>query len=233
MIRTGLIFSLIAIVGMTAVNLWAMPQIPEGQVPVHWGIDGTPDRYGDRGEALFALWMIPFATLVSSIVLALAPRLDPNGQNLLKSRKAYIAIWCSVMVMLLGVHAGIALLMVRSVTQTPDANEFVRFVIAATSILFIVKGNYLPKTRSNWFLGIRTPWTLSSDYTWERTHRLAGRLFMLAGFICLIGAFTLKGVWLVAMLLCTVLPAALISVVYSYFVYRSAPDKRVSPDYIV
>lgn len=233
MIRTGLIFSLIAVIGMTAVNLWAMPQIPEGEIPVHWGLDGTPDRYGDRSEALFALWMIPLATLVSPIVLALAPRLDPNGQNLMKSRKAYVAIWCSVMVMLLGVHAGIALLMVRSVTQTPDAIEFVRFVIAATSILFIVKGNYLPKTRSNWFLGIRTPWTLSSDYTWERTHRLAGRLFMLAGFICLVGAFTLKGGWLVAMLLATLLPTVLISVAYSYFVYRSAPDKRVSPDYIV
>lgn len=233
MIRTGLIFSLIALVGMTAVNLWAMPQIPEGQVPVHWGLDGTPDRYGDRSEALFGLWIFPIATAFVSILLAVAPKLDPNGQNLLKSRKAYVAIWCSVMVMLLGVHAGIAVLMVRSVTQSPDANEFVRFVIAAASVLFIVKGNYLPKTRSNWFLGVRTPWTLSSDYTWERTHRLAGRLFMLAGFVCLVGAFTLNGGWLVVMLLGTLLPATLISVVYSYFVYRGAPDKRVSPDYIV
>lgn len=233
MIRTGLIFSLIAVVGMIAVNLWAMPQIPEGEIPVHWGLDGTPDRYGDRGDALFALWMIPLATLISSILLALAPRLDPNGQNLMKSRKAYVVIWCSVMVMLLGVHAGIAVLMVRSVTASPDANEFVRFVIAAAAILFIVKGNYLPKTRSNWFLGVRTPWTLSSDYTWERTHRLAGRLFMLAGFICLIGAFTLHGGWLIIMLLGTLLPTVLISVGYSYLVYRGAPDKRVSPDYIV
>lgn len=233
MIRTGIVFSLIAITGMCAINLWAIPQFPDGEMPVHWGLDGTPDRFGDRSEAIFALWMIPAATLFAAGVLAIAPRLDPNGQNLMKSRKAYVAIWCSVMVMLLGVHAGVAFLMVRSVSANPDANEFVRFVIAATAILFIVKGNYLPKTRSNWFLGIRTPWTLSSDYTWEKTHRLAGRLFMLAGFICLLGAFTLDGEGLLVMLIATALSVALISVIYSYFVYRSAPDKRVSPDYIV
>ena len=233
MIRTGLIFSITAIIGMCAVNFWAMPQIPEGQVPVHWGIDGTPDRYGDRNEAIFGLWIVPISTVFTTLILAIAPRLDPNGENLMKSRKAYIVIWCSVMILLLGVHAGVAMLMVRSVTQSPDANEFVRFVIAASAILFIVKGNYLPKTRSNWFLGLRTPWTLSSNITWEKTHRLAGRLFMLAGFICLIGAFVLDGGWLIVMLLGTLLPATLISVVYSYFVWRNAPDKRIGTEYIV
>ena len=233
MIRTGLIFTTIAAIGMCAINLWAMPQFPEGQIPVHWGLDGTPDRYGDRSEAFCALWMIPIAALFTGAILAIVPRLDPNGDNLMKSRKAYIAIWSSAMIMLLGVHAGIALLMVRSVSDTPDANEFVRFVIAASAILIIIKGNYLPKTRSNWFLGIRTPWTLSSDVTWEKTHRLAGRLLMIAGFICLIGAFLLNGGWLIVMLLSTLMPAMLISVVYSYFVWRNAPDKRVGPEYIV
>ena len=233
MMRTGLIFSTIAVIGMCAVNLWAMPQIPDAQVPVHWGLDGTPDRYGDRSEALFALWMIPAATVFVSLLLAIAPRLDPNGDNLMKSRKAYVAIWCSVMIMLLAVHAGIAMLMVRSVVADPDANEFVRFVIAASAVLIIIKGNYLPKTRSNWFLGIRTPWTLSSDITWEKTHRLAGRLFMLSGFVCLVGAFALEGGWLIVMFMSTLLPTVLISVAYSYMIWRNAPDKRIGTEYIV
>ncbi len=233
MMRTGLIFSTIAVIGMVAINLWAMPQIPEIDVPIHFSLDGKPDRYGDRGDAIFALWMVPIATVLTSFVLAIAPRLDPNGDNLLKSRKAYIAIWCSVMILLLGVHAGIAMLMVRSVSADPNAKEFVRFVIAASAILVIIKGNYLPKTRSNWFLGIRTPWTLSSDITWEKTHRLAGRLLMLAGFVCLIGAFVLNGGWLIVMLLSTLMPAFLISVIYSYLVWRTAPDKRMGAEYIV
>ena len=233
MMRTGLIFSTTAIIGMCAINTWAIPQIPDIEVPVHFGFDGQPDRYGDRGEAIFALWAIPIATAIASFILAIAPRLDPNGDNLLKSRKAYLAIWCSVMILLLGIHAGVAMLMIRNLTADPNAKEFVRFVIAASAVLLIVKGNYLPKTRSNWFLGIRTPWTLSSDITWEKTHRLAGRLLMIAGFVCLIGAFILNGGWLVVMLLSTLLPAMLISVIYSYFVWRNAPDKRVGPEYIV
>lgn len=233
MMRTGLIFSTIAVIGMCAVNLWAMPQIPDIEVPVHWGIDGTPDRYGDRGEAIFALWMIPAATVFVTLLLAIAPRLDPNGDNLMKSRKAYVTIWCSAMIMLLAVHAGIAMLMLRSVVADPDANEFVRFVIAGSAILIIIKGNYLPKTRSNWFLGIRTPWTLSSDITWEKTHRLAGRLFMISGFICLVGAFALEGGWLIVMFMSTLLPTVLISVAYSYLIWRNAPDKRIGAEYIV
>jgi len=140
---------------------------------------------------------------------------------------------CAVMILLLGVHAGVALLMVRSVVADPSANEFVRFIIAASAVLIIVKGNYLPKTRSNWFLGIRTPWTLSSEVTWEKTHRLAGRLLMLAGFICLVGAFTVDGGWLIVLMLSTLMPPVLISVIYSYFVWRNAPDKRIGPEYIV
>lgn len=233
MMRTGLIFTTVAVIGMCAINFWAMPQIPDVEVPVHWGLDGTPDRYGDRGEAIFALWIIPIATLVTGLLLAIAPRLDPNGDNLMKSRKAYIAIWCSVMLMLLAVHGGVVMLMIRSVPDASNPKEFVRFVIAASAIVIIIKGNYLPKTRSNWFLGIRTPWTLSSDVTWEKTHRLAGRLLMAAGFICLVGAFVLDGGWLIVMLMSTLLPAMLISVIYSYFVWRNAPDKRVGPEYIV
>lgn len=233
MMRTGLIFSTLAVIGMSAINLWAIPQIPDIEVPIHFGLDGTPDRYGDRGEAIFALWMIPAATLLSTLIFVIAPRLDPNGDNLMKSRRAYIAIWCSVMILLLSVHAGVALLMVRNLATDPNANEFVRFIIAATGVLFIIKGNYLPKTRSNWFLGIRTPWTLSSDVTWEKTHRLAGRLLMITGFVCLVGAFVLNGGWLLLMLFSTLVPTMLISVTYSYFVWRTAPDKRIGPDYIV
>ncbi len=233
MIRTGLVFSFIAIIGMVSLNIWAVGQLPEGQIPVHWGIDGTPDRYGDRSEAVFTLWLMPCLTLFAAGLLALAPKLDPNGNNLMKSRKAYTVIWSAVMILLLGVHVGIALLMVRSVTSDPNANEYVRFIIAGAAILFIVKGNYLPKTRQNWFLGVRTPWTLSSSLAWEKTHRLAGRLFMIGGAVLLVGAFVLDGTWMLGLLLGTILPIALISVVYSYFVWRSDPDKAISPDYVV
>ena len=235
MIRTGLIVSAIAVTLMAGINLWLGAKLPADNIPVHWGIDGQPDRFGDRAEALAALWIIPAAAALTAIVLCIIPSIAPRRENLRKSRKAYVWTWTATMLLLVSVHAGIAFMKWRwlSDSEGVDANEFVRLVIAGTGILFITLGNVLPKTRQNFFLGVRTPWTLSSEYAWEKTHRLAGRLFMASGFICLIGAFVVDGIWLVSMLMACVLPSALISVVYSYFAWRSAPDKAVGPDYIV
>lgn len=233
MIRTGLIVSAICIVLMAGISFWAGGQLPSDNIPVHWDASGVADRFADRQEALLLLGLLPGIALFGALVFAVLPQLEPMRENLYKSRKAYNAVWISTMILFLGIHGGISYMMLQSSGDQMQSNEFVRVVIAGTGILFIVLGNYLPKTRQNWFLGIRTPWTLSSEYTWEKTHRLAGRLFFIVGFACLISAFLVNGIGLVAVCSGGAVTAALISVVYSFFVYRGAPDKRVSPDYIV
>jgi uncharacterized membrane protein len=83
--------------------------------------------------------------------------------------------------------------------------------------LFVIIGNYLGKVRKNFFIGIRTPWTLASDEVWNRTHRIGGRLFMLSGVIIWLGALLrLPLSWTVGVAVGLVL----IPVVYSYFLYR-------------
>ncbi|MEL7031193.1 MAG: SdpI family protein [Pseudomonadota bacterium] len=233
MIRTGLIVSAICLALMAGIALWAGGQLPADNIPVHWDASGVPDRFSDRSEALFVLWLLPGCALFGVLVFCLLPQIEPLQDNLFKSRKAYNAVWIATMILFLGIHGGITYMMVQSAGDQMQSNEFVRIVIAGTGILFVVMGNYLPKTRQNWFLGIRTPWTLSSEYTWEKTHRLGGRLFFAVGFFCLIGAFIVDGIALVAMVTGSAVGVALICAIYSFIVYRSAPDKRVSPDYIV
>ncbi|MEM7330041.1 MAG: SdpI family protein [Pseudomonadota bacterium] len=233
MIRTGLIVSAIVLVLMAGISLWAGPQLPADNIPVHWDASGAPDRFSDKTEALMLLWLLPGMSLFGALVFCVLPQIEPMRDNLIKSRKAYNAVWISTMILFLCIHGGIAYMMLQSAGDQMQSNEFVRVVIAGTGILFIVLGNYLPKTRQNWFLGIRTPWTLSSEFTWEKTHRLAGRLFFGVGFICLISAFVVDGIALVAVVTGSAVSTALVSAIYSFFVYRGAPDKRVSPDYIV
>ncbi len=233
MIRTGLIVSGIAIAFMAGVSIWAGGQLPADNIPIHWAADGTADRFAGRQAAMLVLLLIPGAAGLSALLFALLPQIEPMRENLFKSRKAYTAVWTSAMLLLVGVHFGVVMLMVRAGGNSFASPEFARFVIAGTGIVFIVFGNYLPKTRQNWFLGIRTPWTLSSEYTWEKTHRLGGRLFVFVGFVSLIAAFALKGPSLVFVLCGGALGATLISAVFSFLVYRHAPDKRISPDYIV
>jgi uncharacterized membrane protein len=94
------------------------------------------------------------------------------------------------------VTAGVAFGMVKGASQPFNTSDMVRWIIAGVAVLFVVMGNYMPKTRASFMFGVRTPWTLSSDMAWERTHRLAGRLFMVAGVLGFAGAFLLNGIWL-------------------------------------
>ena len=227
-IRTGLIFTLIAAATMAAISAAASAALPAGgNIPVHWGLDGTPDRWADRGSATNLLWAMPGTALFTGLVLAFAPMIDPRKGHIDSGRRGYLAIWVSVMVLLVLVHGGIAFQMTRGASGA-DTNTggMVRWIIAGAAVLIVVVGNYLPKTRSSFFFGIRTPWTLSSDAAWEKTHRLAGPLFMLAGGLGLVGAFVFNGLLLAVQLSAWVLIAALISVVYSYFAWRSAPDRE-------
>ena len=233
MIRTGLIVSAITITIMAGIAAWTGAHLPADNIPVHWNGEGVADRYSDKQEALFLLWMMPGSALLGTLLFALLPQIEPMRDNLHKSRKAYTAIWITTQLMFLGIQGGIAYMMLAGSGENVQSNEFVRFIIAGCGIMFIIMGNYLPKTRQNWFFGIRTPWTLSSEFTWEKTHRLAGRLFFAVGFVCLISAFIVNGISLVFIVTGAALGSALISAVYSFIVYRNAPDKRVSPDYIV
>jgi len=225
-IRNGLLITAGAVAAGVAISAATTVALPAtGEFPVHWGADGAPDRWADRAGAVRYLWAMPLITLAVGLVLATVPAIDPRKGNIETGRRGYVAVWLGMMVLLTCVHGGVALQMLHAGDNAGGSGEMVRWVIAATAVLMIVIGNYLPKTRSSFFFGIRTPWTLSSDTAWEKTHRVAGPLFMAAGALGLVGAFTLNGIWLAFQLSVLVIGAALISAIYSYFAWRHAPDR--------
>jgi len=223
-VRTGLIFTAGAGLTMATISAGTWAALPAtGDIPVHWSLDGTPDRFSGRAEAGFLLVALPVITVLAGLLLAFVPAIDPRKGNIERGRRAYLATWISVLVLLVLVHGGIARMMATGPAST--SGDFVRWVIAGCALMFIVIGNYLPKTRSSFMFGIRTPWTLSSDTAWEKTHRFAGRLFMAAGALGLAGAFLFNGLWLALQLSALVFTAAIISVIYSYFAWKSAGDR--------
>nr|WP_321439712.1 SdpI family protein [uncultured Hyphomonas sp.] len=226
-IRNGLLITLGATIAGAAISLAATHALPaDGKFPVHWGVTGAPDRWTDHAGAIRYLWTMPIITLAVGLLLAAVPSIDPRKDNIEKGRRGYVAIWLAVMVLLTCIHGGVALQMIRAGETTQGSSQMVRWVIAGASIMFIIIGNYLPKTRSSFFFGIRTPWTLSSDTAWEKTHRLAGPLFMVAGALGLAGAFIFNGILLAVQLTGWAGLAAIISVIYSYFAWRNAPDRE-------
>lgn len=217
-VRPYLITAAVVVLLMLGISAWAWPQIPAGvQVPIHWGIDGQANGWASKPIALFG---VPLLTAGIALLLAFAPRFDPRYGNVARSATAYLGVAFAVLVLMLVIHSAAIL------AATGRAIEIGTVARLAVGSLLIVVGNFLGKTRSSWVFGIRTPWTLSSERSWARTHRLGGYLFMLVGAASIVaGVFAPQGV--AAVVLLVGLGVVVVTVaVYSYLVWRTDPDRQ-------
>ena len=186
--------------------------LPEGlTLPIHWNINGEIDRFADATHAL----LMPPAIMIGTLTLLFVLKyIEPRKQNLLDSLQAAKAIITAIIVFFAVIEASyIALIMGVDF-------EMHKVILSAVGALFIVTGNYMTKTRSNFFIGIKTPWTLSSDSVWKKTHRLGGKLFMIAGLLIIVLIPFIDNQVLKVVLPAVVLPAALIPVAYSWWAWR-------------
>jgi uncharacterized membrane protein len=185
------------------------------RVPVHWNAAGEIDRYGSKAMGLL---LPPLIGLGLYLLLLFAPRVDPGRANYANFSDTYLVIRTAV----LGTVAlfyGVACLSARGRSVSME-------VVAplAVGTLFVVLGSVMGKIRPNWFVGIRTPWTISSKDAWVRTHRLGGWLFLALGLAFIVNGLTARrwtGEWIVG----AVLAMVVILFAYSYFVWRRDPDK--------
>lgn len=207
----------LALVAATwAVTLWGWVRIPGGaRVPLHYDLSGHVDRYGGKAEALLLLPLIAAGTTALFLIL---PAIDPRGSNLRRSLTALVAVATATNGMFLVIQLGTVL------NATNHQVDVARWTVLASAVLFMVMGNYLNKVRSNFFVGIRTPWTLSSELSWTRTHRLGARLFAALGFVTLVTTLvsTAAGI---TILVSGALIVAAVSAVYSYVVWRQDPSR--------
>lgn len=185
------------------------PKLPE-TIPTHWDISGRPDGWSSRA---WGAWMIPVFLLGMWGLAWILPKIDPRGRNYAKFGDTFEAIIDSVMLFTLALH----IVLLRS-----SLGYFVpmeRVIPIGVGILLIIIGNLLPRARSNWFVGIRTPWTLSSDRVWEKTHRFGGRVFVAGGLlITLAGLFWVGAV--PAVLLTVMILCAASVLIYSYLEWK-------------
>ena len=149
------------------------------RVPTHWGLHG-PDAWGSRALAAF---FTPTFALALWALLRWLPTVDPKRASYAKFGSTYELFIVATVAMMIVVHV----LALGAALGWPIRIE--RAVPALVGVLFIVIGNALPRARPNWFFGIRTPWTLSSDAVWERTNRVAGYVMTASGVAVVVSAF--------------------------------------------
>ncbi len=216
-LRPVAIAAVIATGVMLAMAAWAWGQIPAGaEVPIHWGLDGQPDGYASKEMALL---FTPVLATGLAALLYLLPRFEPRAQNLARSGPAYVQVCVAVLFVLVAVQ----LLVVLAAVGSPLDVDLVLGV--ATGAMFIVIGNVLGKVRSNFMFGVRTPWTLSSDLAWNKTHRLVGRLFVLLGIVTIVVGIVGSPVAFFVVLLGGIGVVLVVAFVYSYQVWKSDPTR--------
>ncbi|HWP96560.1 MAG TPA: SdpI family protein [Syntrophomonadaceae bacterium] len=184
------------------------PHLPD-QVPRHWNIHGQVNGYFSR---FYGAFFAPTLVVALYLLLLFVPVLDPKRENYPRFLRSYTLIrWLLVLFMSLMWGATI----VVSLGYQVDISLWVK---AGVAILFTIMGNFMGQFRHNYFVGIRTPWTLASEEVWQRTHRLGGRIWVAGGLVCLAMA-PFQGLWNAYIYFAAIACMTIIPIVYSYLTF--------------
>ncbi len=207
-------FPLLIIVALPFVYLgYVYGDLPE-TVPTHWNIKGEIDNWGSKS----ILWIIPFATtLFAYILLSIAPKIDPKGQIKQMGAKFYKLKFVLVLFL-----SALALYVLYVTQQQQMSSPQLIFVIIGVFITAL--GNYMPSVKPNYFIGLRSPWTLESASVWKKTHRFAGKLWVLGGILILVLTLFLTQQQNYVAFISIITTITLIPLVYSYILYKEEKE---------
>lgn len=184
-------------------------QLP-AQVPMHYNIEGEIDRYGNKSELI----LIPIMTsLLIYLIFLAVPFIDPKKQiqkmgGKYDTLKFIITTFMSILALFIIYTA-------KNQTLTdPD------YILLGCGVLFLILGNYFKTLKANYFIGIRTPWTLESESVWKQTHKLAGKIWFLGGLLIILSCLILDGKTNFIVFICITAIMVLVPVLYSYLLFR-------------
>lgn len=208
--RTTTIIVLIMITAATLAGLLLWNRLPDPMAS-HWGPNDEVNGYMSK---FWGLFLMPLITLGMFLLFLLIPNIDPLKANIAQFRDVFNVF----ITLIVGFMVYIYFLTLRWNLGYTDFGMS-KAMLPALGILFFFVGYMLRKAKRNFFIGIRTPWTLSSDKVWEETHRLGSVLFMVSGVLAFIGSF-FGGVIAFWFLFVPLIGSTLITLVYSYVLYQ-------------
>ncbi|AST07437.1 hypothetical protein AF2641_11410 [Anoxybacillus flavithermus] len=200
---------MILVVCSYVLSLLAIPYLPS-EVAIHWNVAGEADGFVNKwwGALLFPICLTFIVALVTFL-----PKFDPRKENYKKFENVYRIFLHVFVLFLFSMHV---------VTLAYNVGFPVQVDIVVpigVGVLFIVLGNYMPKIKPNYFIGIRTPWTLDNETVWQKTHRVGGKVFVMMGVLVMLTIFV-ESVWRFVLLFIIVFGGTIYLFVQSYIFSR-------------
>jgi uncharacterized membrane protein len=208
------ILPLILIGATILVWLVAFPNLPE-QLPTHWNFNGEADGYSTKLSAMLMQIGIMVLLYFSAFYM---PKIDPRKANYQYFIKGYTVIYNSLLTIFFVLNM---LMILNGLGYDIPMSAIGTLVIGA---IFIILGNFLPQVRSNFFIGVRTPWTLSNDEIWRKTHRFMAKIFFVAGIILILVTF-LSGIWKQVTVIGIIVVVIIAPYIYSFLEYKKNTSK--------
>ena len=210
--KATIITTLILIAASVFAGALLWNQLPD-QIASHWNINDEVDGYMSK---TWGVLLMPLVTTGMFLLFLFLPSMDPLKANIAQFRETFNLFIVFITVFMLYIH-GLTLAWSLGYQNFKMGSA----MLPPVGLLFIFIGYMLRKARRNFFIGIRTPWTLSSDKVWDETHRVGGKLFIASGVLALLGAFFPDyAFWFIMV---PVIGTSLFTVVYSYILYQREP----------
>jgi uncharacterized membrane protein len=201
---------------------WFWERLP-AQIPMHWNLAGEVDRWSSsRWEVL----ILPVLGLVTVLLIRFLPRIDPKLTAASETGRMPVALQA----IRLALASCLVLVFAVQIAQALDAPvSGTRLVVLCVLLLFAIMGNYLGNLRQNYFVGIRTPWTLEDPNTWRATHRIGGQLLFFGSSLLIILGFIVSEPLLVSLAVTSLLAFVLWAFAYSWHDFRQRrPQQTLS-----
>ncbi|MBK6263810.1 SdpI family protein [Marivirga sp. S37H4] len=179
-------------------------------VPLHWNLEGEIDRYGNKLELLLIPILLP---LLFYLIFLVVPKIDPKKKIRKMGNKYH-----QIKFILTGFMSMLALyILYVSKEQSLSSPNIILLIIG---ILYVILGNYFKTIKANYFIGIRTPWTLESEPVWNATHNLGGKMWFIGGLLVVIASMVLKEKVNIIVFIAITAIITIIPVLYSYFKFK-------------
>lgn len=202
------LFPIIFIVLSFVLSIFFINKFPE-QVAVHWNLAGEPDGFSNKYSAAL---MIPIITLIVYLLLTFLPTIDPKKERYKEFSKFYNYFRAIIVLFMIFIYV------VSGVNNLGGNLAIEKIIPISVGLLFILIGFYMKKIKMNWFVGVKNPWTLSSEKVWDKTHKFSGKIFVIFGFLLILTSFV-GGVYTLPIFIIALFLIIFSVTIYSYYLY--------------